>query len=189
MVQEHIKVLEIQNDLETLIVNEKILNSIKGGKEPTDPKLVEIKIVRRLKKHKGNPRFIALGERLEKARDRYLKRLIDSIQFLKELLEIAKDLVAEEQKEIVIPETKKDEKEALTRIFEESNIQKAPEVIKQVVSDIDNIVKKIRFEGWQRTIAGERQIKQEITRVLLKHKLHKERELFDKAYDYIKQHY
>jgi len=189
MVQEHIKVLEIQNDLKTLIVNEKILNSIKEGKEPTDPKLVEIKIVRRLKRHRGNPRFIALGERLEKARDRYLKRIIDSIQFLKELLEIAKDLVAEEQKEIVIPEAKKDEKEALTRIFEESNIQKAPEVIKQVVSDIDSIVKKIRFEGWQRTIAGERQIKQEITRVLLKHKLHKEKELFDKAYDYIKQHY
>lgn len=31
MIQERIKVLEIQNDLETLIVDEKILNSIKEG--------------------------------------------------------------------------------------------------------------------------------------------------------------
>ena len=189
MVQEHIKVLEIQNDLDTLIVDEKILNSIKTGESPPDPKLIEIKIVRRLRRHGNNPKFIALGERLEKARDRYLKRLIDSIEFLKELLEIAKDLVAEEQKDTLEPKVKPDEKEALTRIFEDSNIQKAPEVIKQIVSDIDDIVKKIRFEGWQFTIAGERQIKQEITRVLLKQKLHKEKELFEKAYEYIKQHY
>ena len=189
MVQEHIKVLEIKNDLETLIVDEKILNSIKTGESPPDPKLVEIKIVRRLKSHGNNPKFVALGERLEKARDRYLKRLIDSIQFLKELLEIAKDLVAEEQKDSGEPEIKHNEKEALTRIFEESNIKKAPEIIKQIVSDIDDIVKKIRFEGWQFTITGERQIKQEITRVLLKQKLHKEKYLFEKAYQYIKQNY
>lgn len=189
MIQEHIKVLEIKNDLETLIVDEKILKSIKEGEVPTDPKLVEIKIVRRLKQHRGNPKFVALGERLEKARDRYLKRLIDSIEFLKELLEIAKDLVAEEQKVAGEPVVKHDEKEALTRIFEESNVKQAPEIIKQIVSDIDDIVKKIRFEGWQFTIAGERQIKQEITRVLLKQKLHKEKELFEKAYEYIKEHY
>ena len=189
MVQDHIKVLEIQNDLDALIVDEKILNSIKTGEAPPNPKLVEIKIVRRLRRHGNNPKFVALGERLEKARDRYLKRLIDSIEFLKELLEIAKDLVAEEQTDTGEPKVKPDEKEALTKIFEESNIKKAPEVIKQIVSDIDDIVKKIRFEGWQFTIAGERQIKQEITRVLLKQKLHKEKELFEKAYEYIKQHY
>ena len=189
MVQDHIKVLEIQNDLDALIVDEKILNSIKTGEAPPNPKLVEIKIVRRLRRHGNNPKFVALGERLEKARDRYLKRLIDSIEFLKELLEIAKDLVAAEQTDTGEQKVKPDEKEALTRIFEESNIKTTPEVIKQIVSDIDDIVKKIRFEGWQFTIAGERQIKQEITRVLLKQKLHKEKELFKKAYEYIKQHY
>ena len=188
MVQDHIKVLEIQNDLDALIVDEKILNSIKTGETPPNPKLVEIKIIRRLRRHGNNPKFVELGKRLENARDRYLKRILTSIEFLKELLEIAKDLVAEEQTDTG-EKVKPDEKEALTRIFEESNIKKAPELIKQIVSDIDDIVKKIRFEGWQFTIAGERQIKQEITRVLLKQKLHKEKELFEKAYGYIKQHY
>jgi len=189
IVQEHIKVLEIQDDLDTLIVDAKILDSIKQGNQPTDPKLVELKIVRRLKRHRGNPKFVQLGERLEKARDRYMKRIINSIEFLKELLEIAKDLVAEEQGEVVKRKVKPDEKEALTRIFEESKVEKTPEIIKQIVTDIDAIVKKVRFEGWQFTITGERQIKQEVTRVLLKQKLHKDKELFEKAYQYIKQHY
>ena len=68
-------------------------------------------------------------------------------------------------------------------------MKKDPEIIRQIVIDIDAIVKKVRFEGWQLTISGERQIKQEITRVLLKHKLHKDKELFQKIYDYVKQHY
>lgn len=74
MVQDHIKVLEIQNNLESLIVDEKIRNSIKTGEAPPNPKLVEIKIVRRLRRHGNNPKFVALGERLEKARDCYLKK-------------------------------------------------------------------------------------------------------------------
>lgn len=77
----------------------------------------------------------------------------------------------------------------MTKIFEELKVEKTPEIVTQIVVAIDDIVNKIRFEGWQFTITGERQIKQEITRVLLKHKLHKEKELFEKAYDYIKQHY
>lgn len=145
--------------------------------------------MRRLKRPIGNPKFVQLGERLEKARERYLKRIINSIEFLKELLEIAKELVAEEQRETGNKEIRRDEKDTLTKIFEESKVQKTPEIIKQIVTDIDEIVKKIRFEGWQFTIAGEREIKQEVTRVLLRHKLHTEKELFDKAYEYIKQYY
>ena len=110
MVQDHIKVLEIQNDLDALIVDEQILNSIKTGEALPNPKLVEIKIVQRLRRHGNNPKFIALGERLEKARDRYLKQLIDSIEFLKELLEIAKNLVIEEQTDTREQKTKPDEK-------------------------------------------------------------------------------
>jgi len=97
--------------------------------------------------------------------------------------------VAEEQMGTGKKEVQYDDKQALTKIFEDSKVEKTPEIVTQIVADIDDIVNKIRFEGWQFTIAGERQIKQEITRVLLKQKLHREKELFEKAYDYIKQHY
>ena len=188
IIQDHVKVLEIQNDLESLVVDGKILESIKEEK-PQNPKIIELKITRRLRRHHDNPKFIQLGERVEKSNAKYEKGLIDSTEYLKELLEIAKDLVAAEQEEKFKKPSKLDEKEALTRIFDESQVKKDPEIIRQIVIDIDEIVKKVRFEGWQFTISGEREIKQEITRVLLKHKLHKDKELFQKIYDYVKQHY
>ena len=53
----------------------------------------------------------------------------------------------------------------------------------------NDIVKKVRFEGWQHTIAGERLVQKELRRALLKYKLHTDQDLFDKAYGYIKQYY
>jgi hypothetical protein len=54
---------------------------------------------------------------------------------------------------------------------------------------IDTYVKITRFDTWQWTNAGEREIKQALRKVLLKYKLHKEEDLFDKAYQYIREHY
>ena len=53
----------------------------------------------------------------------------------------------------------------------------------------DDIVKKVRFDGWKNTSQGEREVQQALRRTLLKYKLHTDQELFDKAYGYIKQYY
>ena len=187
MIQDNIKVLDINNDLETLIVNPDILEPAKWNMPKQKPKQVELKIVRRLKKHPDNPVFIKLGERLEKAREQYINRIINSIEYLKTLLEIAKEVVAEENKNGSDP--KHDDKQALTRIFEQQNLSTPPEMIRRIVQEIDEIVTKVRFEGWQHTIAGEREIKREITRILLRFKLHKDIVLFSKIYGYIREHY
>ena len=52
-----------------------------------------------------------------------------------------------------------------------------------------SIVKQVRFDGWQATAQGEREVKQALRRALLKYKLHTDQELFDKAYGYIRQYY
>ena len=39
------------------------------------------------------------------------------------------------------------------------------------------------------SIAGEREIQKALRKTLLKYQLHKEQELFDKAYNYIREHY
>lgn len=57
------------------------------------------------------------------------------------------------------------------------------------VKNIDKIVKNVRFDGWQATAAGERQVKQALRAQLLKYKLHTDQELFDRAYGYIRQYY
>jgi hypothetical protein len=56
-------------------------------------------------------------------------------------------------------------------------------------TDIDGIVRQVRFDGWQTTTQGEREVQQALRRALLKYKLHTDQELFDKAYGYIRQYY
>ena len=57
------------------------------------------------------------------------------------------------------------------------------------LTDIDDIVKKVRFPDWQHTSQGERLVQKELRRTLLKYKLHTNQDLFDKAYGYIRQYY
>ena len=53
---------------------------------------VEIDLVARLRKHSDDPKFMRLGEKLEKLREQHEQGLINSIEFLKMLLELAKKL-------------------------------------------------------------------------------------------------
>ena len=54
---------------------------------------------------------------------------------------------------------------------------------------IDGIVRIVRFPGWQQTIAGEREVQKALRKTLLKYQLHREQELFDRSYAYIKEYY
>ena len=57
------------------------------------------------------------------------------------------------------------------------------------VNDIDQIVKVVRFDGWQTSEAGECEVKKSLRKALLKYKLHKDNTLFERAYAYIKEYY
>jgi type I restriction enzyme R subunit len=80
-------------------------------------------------------------------------------------------------------------KEALTELFQEAKNKNTHIIVERIVGDIDDIVKKVRFDGWQATTQGERLVQKELRRTLLKYKLHTDQELFDKAYEYIRQYY
>ena len=56
-------------------------------------------------------------------------------------------------------------------------------------NDIDEIVRIVRFESWQTTSTGEREVQKSLRKTLLKYKLHNDQNLFDKAYEYIKAYY
>ena len=83
----------------------------------------------------------------------------------------------------------KDAKSALTELFLETKTDKTPAVVARIVDDIDEIVKVVRFDGWQTTNAGVRLVQQELRKKLLKYKLHKDQLLFERAYGYIKEYY
>jgi type I restriction enzyme R subunit len=61
--------------------------------------------------------------------------------------------------------------------------------VERIVADIDSIVRIVRFDGWQTTAQGEREVRLALRKALLKYKLHTDQELFEKAYGYIRQYY
>jgi type I restriction enzyme, R subunit len=187
LIHENITVQTIRNDLETLIMDSKTLDKLSEDESKKKAKEIEIKIVWKLHKHPNDPEFKKLGERLEALKEKHYQQAITSIQFLKELLKIAKETVILERETKVEPID--NTKEALTKLFLECKIDKTPVIIEQIVKDIDDHVKFTRFDGWQWTKTGEREIRQALRKTLLKYQLHKEQELFDKAYEYIREHY
>jgi type I restriction enzyme R subunit len=136
---------------------------------------------------KNDPRFEELGKRLERLKEKYEAGVLSSIEWLKDLLDTAREMVhlENETKEEVIP----DDKQALTEIFLEVKSDTTPQIISSIVEDIDKIVKATRFEGWQENYGGQRDIQKVLRQTLFKYKLHKEQELFEKAYGYIREHY
>ncbi len=149
---------------------------------------IEIKLIARLRKHSVNPKFKELGERLEKIREKHEQGLLSSLEFLKAILEVAKDTVeAEKQTD---PEEEQDQAlAALTELFNEVKSKNTHVIVERIVDGIDGIVRQVRFDGWQTTTQGEREVQQALRRSLLKYKLHTDQELFDKAYGYIRQYY
>ena len=172
LIHEGVNINDIKDDLETLVIDAEFLDTIMGSPDPEgEGKKLEIKIAKRLRNRLSDPRFKALGERLEDLRKRHQQGLLMSVAFLKELLELAKDLVAtEETTPSVNPEN--EAKDALTELFLEVKNEKTPIIVEKIVNDIDKIVKEVRFEGWQATHAGEREVRKALRKTLFHYKLH-----------------
>jgi type I restriction enzyme R subunit len=188
IINEHVIVEAIRDDLDMLVLDENTLKGIIDAQNPKTIKEIEIKIIRRLQKHIGNPIFMKLGEKLEKLKMEYEKGFLNSLEFLKRLLNLAKEVVAAE-KEVEPEDERKKAKAALTELFEEAKTKKTPVIIERIVNDIDEVVRIVRFEGWQQSHAGEREVQKALRKTLKKYQLHTDQDLFDRAYAYIKQYY
>ncbi len=189
LINENVHVESVRDDIETLVLDAQVLEEILDAADPAKKgKEIEIKLIARLRKHLGNPKFTELGERLEKVKERHEQGFLTSLDFLKEVLELAKEVLEAEKD--ADPEEERDRaKEALTELFSEAKTSNTHIIVERIVADIDDIVKKVRFPDWQHTSQGERLVQKELRRTLLKYKLHTDQELFDKAYNYIRQYY
>ncbi len=188
LIHENVHVDAVRDDLDTLVLDADLLEAVLSNPDPKKAKEIEIKVTRRLRKHLGNPKFKALSERLDALRDRFESGVLNSVEFLKQLLQIAKE-VLQAEKEIPPEEDEDRGKAALTDLFNEVKTAETPIMVERVVADIDEIVRLVRFPGWQDTLAGEREIKKALRKALFKYKLHADEELFEKAYSYIRQYY
>ncbi|MHB8993180.1 MAG: type I restriction enzyme subunit R domain-containing protein, partial [Chloroflexota bacterium] len=189
LINQNVHVEAVRDGLETLVLDsellEKVINEADAARKGRE---IEIHLIARLRKHLGNPAFMALGERLERIKERHEQGFTTSLQFLKEILELAKDVVEAERQMDPVEERDR-AKEALTELFNGAKSKNTHIIVERIVADIDDIVKKVRFPDWQHTSQGERLVQKELRRTLLKYQLHTDQELFDKAYAYIKQYY
>ena len=114
--------------------------------------------------------------------------LIKSLEFLKYLLDIAKQAVRAE-KEVVPVEERDPGKAALTELFMSVKNANTPVIVERIVNDIDEVVRKVRFNGWQNTSSGCRTVKTNLREIVfLKYKI-RDAEVFEKAYAYVEEYY
>ena len=79
----------------------------------------------------------------------------------------------------------------LQRNFELSKIsgETEKEIDRLLAINDDEIVRVVRFDGWQNSTVGEREVKRELRKVLWTKYQIKDEDLFNRAYDYIKEYY
>lgn len=187
LIHENIHVGDV-HQLDEFVLDADVIEDIFNNPDPKKTKQLEKLLVERFKKRDGIPQFKALSERLEALRDKAEKGLISSIEFVKELCKLAKDTIQAE-KELADAVQEKTPQAALTELFLELKTDQTPAVVERIVTDIDAIVRVVRFPGWQSTVSGEREVQKSLRKALLKYSLHKDQDLFDRAYAYIKEYY
>ena len=190
IVHSNLEVGAVHDDMDILSLSADLIDDfIESHKDiNSTTKRVEIDLVARIQKHADDPKFKMLGEKLEELRNRHEQGLINSIEFLKILLQLAKE-AAQAEKEVV-PEDEVDKgKAALTELFNGVRNESTPVIVERIVTDIDDIVKIVRFDGWQNTTGGRQEVKKALRSVVwVKYKI-KDKEVFDKAYAYVEQYY
>lgn len=169
-----------------------------AGKSPNEIlDSIAARLKRRMTPDTGNaphPLYKSFAERLERLRQRTIAAAQQSIDWLKEAFNLARDVTVAEQTEDRAGEIGLDllpdpHIGALTQIFREYAPADSPALVERVVKDIDYIVKEIRYEGWASTKEGDRIVRREVRGVLLKHRMHRDQDLFERAYEYISSHY
>ncbi|WP_207309124.1 type I restriction endonuclease subunit R [Desulfobacter hydrogenophilus] len=186
LIHENTEIDRIRDDIDELVMDAESVFELTEEEKKKKAKKLNLSLMAKVRS-KNDPRFEELGQRLERLKDKYEAGVLSSLEWLKKLLDAARDMVRLENEthEEVIP----DDKQALTEIFLEMRNGTTPQIIANVVEDIDKIVRATRFDGWQSTHAGQKEIQKVLRQTLFKYKLHKEQELFEKAFGYIGEHY
>jgi type I restriction enzyme, R subunit len=190
LINSSVKVEVPRDDLETIIVDSQMLDDLEAkSKDPAQTiSTIEIQIVARIARYKDEPLFRELGERLAELKDKYSQGQQASLDFLRELLELARDTVVAEKAIQLIPREEKG-KAALTQLFDSIKSEVTPVMVERIVSDIDDVVRAVRFDGWQSTAQGDREVKQALRQTLyVKYKI-RDQDLFDRAHEYIREYF
>jgi type I restriction enzyme R subunit len=125
----------VRDDLDKIVLDAELLEAVLGTSDTKKKsKEIEIKISMRLRRHQGNPAYKTLSERLEALKERHEQGQLHSVEFLKELLDLARELL--EVENATPPEKDEDRgKAALTELFEEARNKDTSEQFQRLMAD------------------------------------------------------
>ncbi|MBO6233481.1 MAG: HsdR family type I site-specific deoxyribonuclease [Clostridia bacterium] len=190
LIHNNILVSDAKEDEDILTLDADLIDTFieKNGSVEKAAKKIEISIVAKILSHNSEGKYKKLGEKLEELRQKHEQALLTSIEFLKALLELAKE-VANAEKEVVPEEEQDKGKAALTELFNGVKNNSTPIIVERIVKDIDELVRVVRFDGWQNTTAGKQEVKKALRSIVwIKYKI-KDVDVFEKAYKYIEEYY
>lgn len=189
LIHEHVQVDLPRRDLETIILDADLVEDLMlGGRGSVDPEELAKIVSKRIAKHAGDPLFVALGKRLQDLRKRYADAQQHSLDFLRELLELGRDTLQAEKEAGEVPREERG-KAALTELFETVRSESTPIIVEKVVEEIDNVVRQVRFDGWQATSEGDREVRRQLRLILVVKFKIKSTDVFEKAHEYIREYY
>jgi hypothetical protein len=102
--------------------------------------------------------------------------------------ELARDTVAAEKAAADVPREEQG-RAALTELFEALKGEETPIIVDNVVNRIDEVVRAVRFEGWQSTIRGDQEVRQALRKTLYMQFRIRENDVFEKALGYVREYY
>ena len=154
---------------------------------------IESRVKRRMEES-DSPVYKSLADRIEKLRKKSITSAEDSLEFLRQALEIATAVVEADrldaQGELEENEALFDpNRRALTQIIDENKPDELHLIVPDVANAIDAIVTEVAFTGWRESTPGDRAVKKELRSALKQYGLPISGELFDKAYAYVRENY
>ena len=190
LVHENIDLAEQPASEDTIELEAEMIQQLieTGGDPKKKAKKLEIDLIAIIHQHEGDERYIALGKRVEELRLKVESGLLSSIEFVKSLLDLAKE-AAQLERTVAPVESEERGKAALTKLFETVRVDSTPVIVERLVNDIDGIVKIVRFPGWANTSEGRKTVTRSLREVIMvKYKI-RDKDVFSKAYGYVEQYY
>ncbi|MEG3614658.1 hypothetical protein [Isoptericola haloaureus] len=80
-------------------------------------------------------------------------------------------------------------KAALTELFSALKTDGTPVIVENIVNRIDEVLRGVRFEGWQSTIRGDKEVQQALRKTLYVQFKIRDADVFEKALGYVREYY
>ena len=70
-----------------------------------------------------------------------------------------------------------------------TSLARVPIIVSNVVDRIDEVVRAVRFDGWQSTIAGDQEVRKALRQTLYVQFKIRDNDVFEKALGYVREYY